>query len=309
MQGMAVRKECRDARNGGVQGMEGMEGMEAMQGSEERGNLRKVATDRRHHARGLTLLVALAAYPGVMHAQGFREAPRAPSAGQVAPIQAPASGPRAVDAQTAGGAGASATLPQAPADATKAPSADMSVEEMVKALSAAASGTGKVSGPGATAGSSTAPVGAAGSPGVAQSSPSGSQPIQGSLQSPGSPGQTPGLAAQPGGMVDLTIQFAFDSATILDESKPLLERLAKALNAAQLSNLRFVIEGHTDGVGNKTYNDQLSARRAQAVVEFLGAAGVNPARLRSQGKGFSELLYPQDPRAAANRRVRIKVGS
>lgn len=253
------------------------------------------------YRRGMVLL-ASALVASTLHPQGFRDAPRAPVAGQVAPIQAPASGPRAVEAQTAGSAGAATASPQTPGGTAKAPSADMSVDEMVKALSAAAGS------PSAAASAPGAPASAAGTPGAAQAVPSATSAARGNPQTPGSPGQTPGLAAQSGGMVDLTVQFAFDSATILDESKPLLERLARALNSAQLSNLRFVIEGHTDGVGNKPYNDQLSARRAQSVVDFLAAAGVSPARLRSQGKGFSELLYPQDPRAAGNRRVRIKVG-
>lgn len=248
------------------------------------------------------LAILIGALPLALGAQGFREAPRAPAAGQIAPIQAPASGPRAVEAQTAGGAGTASATPQAPAGVAKAPSADLSVEEMIKALSAAAAGQGSAPRPPAAASS------AAGSPGAPVSSPAANAAVQGAAQDIGSPGQSKGLPNQPSGMVDLTIQFAFDSATILDESKPLLERLAKALNSTELAKLRFVIEGHTDGVGNRAYNDQLSARRAQAVVDFLATTGVSVARLRSEGKGFSELLYPQDPKAAGNRRVRIKVG-
>jgi outer membrane protein OmpA-like peptidoglycan-associated protein len=68
---------------------------------------------------------------------------------------------------------------------------------------------------------------------------------------------------------------------------------------------RFRVEGHTDGKGQAAYNQQLSERRAAAVVQYLAQRGVGTERLQAQGKGFSELLKPEDPLAAENRRVRI----
>lgn len=239
--------------------------------------------------------------PIIGFAQGFREAPRAPAAGAISPIQSPNSGPRAMEAQSAGAASNTASTAQAPAGPVKAPSADMSVEEMIKALSG---GSGQA---GIAASAASAPGASKATPAAVNSPASGNPAIQEPGKQPQNP-QGPNSLSGGAAMVDLTIQFAFDSATILDESKALLDRLAKALNAPQLQNLRFVVEGHTDGVGNKQYNDQLSARRAQSVVDYLANSGVNAARLRSTGKGFAELLYPQDPKAAANRRVRIKVG-
>lgn len=105
--------------------------------------------------------------------------------------------------------------------------------------------------------------------------------------------------------IDMTINFDFDSARLQPESKPMLERLATALRTDQLLNLRFHIEGHTDAKGTVRYNDALSQRRAQAVAEFLSQNGVQTARLIPVGKGFSELLDPNDPTAARNRRVRV----
>lgn len=107
--------------------------------------------------------------------------------------------------------------------------------------------------------------------------------------------------------VDMTIGFDFDSARLQADSKPMLERLAAAMRTEQLSALRFQIEGHTDGKGSARYNEQLSARRAQSVLDFLAQQGVPTERLRPVGKGFAELLYPDDPNAAGNRRVRVLV--
>ena len=105
--------------------------------------------------------------------------------------------------------------------------------------------------------------------------------------------------------IDLTINFDFDSAKLKEESKPQLERLAQALKNENLINLRFQIEGHTDAQGTAAYNDALSTRRAASVVSFLSQSGVESQRLQSVGKGFRDLLEPEDPKSAKNRRVRI----
>ena len=105
--------------------------------------------------------------------------------------------------------------------------------------------------------------------------------------------------------IDLVVNFDFDSAKLQSASRPLLENLAQAMNNDRLKSTRFKVEGHTDAKGSAKYNDELSSRRAQAVAEFLASQGVAVERIQSQGKGFTQLLNPQQPEAAENRRVRI----
>lgn len=105
--------------------------------------------------------------------------------------------------------------------------------------------------------------------------------------------------------IDLVVNFDFDSARLQPASRPILESLAQAMNNERLQAIRFKVEGHTDGKGTARYNDELSARRAQAVAAFLAEHGVSATRLETVGKGFSELLVPDRPEAAENRRVRI----
>jgi outer membrane protein OmpA-like peptidoglycan-associated protein len=106
-------------------------------------------------------------------------------------------------------------------------------------------------------------------------------------------------------MIDLNIQFAFDSADILPESQPILEQLAIALQMPNLAKERFTIEGHTDARGTEEYNLQLSLRRADTVVRYLASKGIDETRLVPEGKGFSLLANPLNPLAPENRRVRI----
>ena len=103
--------------------------------------------------------------------------------------------------------------------------------------------------------------------------------------------------------VSLTIGFKFNSAEITPESADTLGSLSKALKSDQLASLEFMIEGHTDGTPD--YNLKLSQQRAAAVKAYLERQGVQAKRLRSQGKGDTELVNAEDRFAAENRRVKI----
>jgi outer membrane protein OmpA-like peptidoglycan-associated protein len=105
--------------------------------------------------------------------------------------------------------------------------------------------------------------------------------------------------------VSLTIGFKFNSAEISNESADTLGSLAKALKSDQLATLEFMIEGHTDGKGTPDYNMKLSKQRAASVKAYLEKQGVLASRLRSQGKGDTELANSEDRFAAENRRVKI----
>lgn len=119
---------------------------------------------------------------------------------------------------------------------------------------------------------------------------------------------TPEVREKP--TVDLSIQFEFDSAKILPESKPLLDNLARAINSNELRGFAFMVEGYTDGVGLQSYNLRLSDQRAIAVLNYLATSGsVNRSRLKAVGKGSNDLLVPDRPDAAENRRVRISLNS
>lgn len=109
--------------------------------------------------------------------------------------------------------------------------------------------------------------------------------------------------------VDLSIQFEFNSAKLLPESKPLLQNLAKAINSSQLKSYTFLVEGHTDIIGTAEYNQNLSIQRAITVSNYLASLGVSKGRLKAVGKGSNELLMPERPDAPENRRVKIIVNT
>lgn len=100
------------------------------------------------------------------------------------------------------------------------------------------------------------------------------------------------------------VQFAYDSADILGESKPFLDQMGQVLRAEP--ELALVVEGHTDARGNELYNLGLSQRRAEAVKAYLARHWqVEPARLSVEGKGEAAPLTA-DPNDAQNRRVQFR---
>jgi len=105
--------------------------------------------------------------------------------------------------------------------------------------------------------------------------------------------------------VDLVIQFDLDSAKLKNESRPLLDDLVAAMKNERLANIKFKVEGHTDKQGSEEHNMKLSQNRAESVISYLTSNGVESDRLTGEGKGFSELLLPEKPKASENRRVRI----
>lgn len=80
----------------------------------------------------------------------------------------------------------------------------------------------------------------------------------------------------------------------------------------QLEKRSFVIEGHTDGIGSDRYNDELSARRAEAVRSALVRDyGVADERLKTAGLGERRPIESNDTLAgrARNRRVELVCAS
>lgn len=79
------------------------------------------------------------------------------------------------------------------------------------------------------------------------------------------------------------IYYDFDKATLRPESKAGLDALIGMMN--ENPNITIEMSAHTDYKGNDDYNRDLSARRAQSVIDYLIAAGIDAARLTAVGYG------------------------
>jgi OmpA-OmpF porin, OOP family len=102
------------------------------------------------------------------------------------------------------------------------------------------------------------------------------------------------------------ILFDTDSDRLKPESAPVIQSIAKGLGANP--NLKLLIEGHTDSVGNAAHNMDLSKRRAEAVKFVLVSQfNIEAERLSTAGLGATKPVDPNDtPQGRAqNRRVEL----
>jgi chemotaxis protein MotB len=120
--------------------------------------------------------------------------------------------------------------------------------------------------------------------------------------------------------INESLVFEYDSYTIKPEGKRLLATLARAFarvlaDPAVRENVDVIlVQGHTDERGSSAYNRDLSAKRADAVLDYMFEA--NHALEQSYGAYFASSAYsefrpvnPAKTEAAyeQNRRIEISV--
>ncbi len=89
------------------------------------------------------------------------------------------------------------------------------------------------------------------------------------------------------------INFEFDSA-VLSDGFPSLLRMAELLKANP--SYKVKLEGHGDGIGSDTYNDDLATKRSQMVRDFLVKYGAAASQIETSTKG------KRDPKVASEKK-------
>jgi OmpA-OmpF porin, OOP family len=107
------------------------------------------------------------------------------------------------------------------------------------------------------------------------------------------------------GFIALDVHFATNEATILPESKPLVDQIVALLR--KRPTLKLGVEGHTDNTGTPARNKTLSDARARSVVAALTAAGIAANRLTPAGFGQDKPIADNrsEEGRAKNRRVEL----
>lgn len=104
------------------------------------------------------------------------------------------------------------------------------------------------------------------------------------------------------------IFFDVGKADLKKESIAEVEKIQELLLANP--NLKVQINGHTDNTGNAASNKALSLKRAGAVVDYLVANGVSPARVAAKGYGSDRPIVSNDDEMGGreiNRRTEIEI--
>ena len=90
-------------------------------------------------------------------------------------------------------------------------------------------------------------------------------------------------------ILEKPIRFAFEKYNVTSDYNESIKYVADYLK--ENTNVRMVVEGHTDRVGPKAFNKGLSSRRSRAVITKLTRAGIKKDRLISSGVDFRYLEY------------------
>lgn len=104
-----------------------------------------------------------------------------------------------------------------------------------------------------------------------------------------------------------SVYFESARSQLKPASFPSLRNLAEIM----VNKKKLVIEvgGHTDDVGDDSYNQKLSEQRAMAVKSFLVKRGVDAERVKAVGYGESMPVVPNDTPEGRqqNRRTEVKI--
>jgi len=118
-------------------------------------------------------------------------------------------------------------------------------------------------------------------------------------------GSTDPLNDPQGVLAKRSVYFDYDSYTVRDEFKPVVEAHARYLTTHK--NRKILIQGNTDERGGAEYNLALGQKRAEAVRRAFNLLGVQDAQIEavSFGKEKPKALGSDEASWAENRRADI----
>jgi peptidoglycan-associated lipoprotein len=107
------------------------------------------------------------------------------------------------------------------------------------------------------------------------------------------------------GITDADAHFAFDSASLGETERPVLNQLAKCFVSGPLAGREMRLVGHADPRGPDEYNMVLGGSRADTVKIFLTMKGVQNGRIATTSRGEMEARGTEESSWAEDRRVDV----
>jgi len=99
--------------------------------------------------------------------------------------------------------------------------------------------------------------------------------------------------------------FDFDSYRIRKDTKDKLSKIAEILKK-KYPNREIIVEGHTDNVGKKSYNDNLSEKRAKSVSSYLQSK-LGHDKFSYRGYGSDKPLSDNSSKEGRQKNRRVEI--
>lgn len=103
------------------------------------------------------------------------------------------------------------------------------------------------------------------------------------------------------------VLFAFNSSDLGGSAQTNLNKLVEVLNRYPDTDITVI--GHTDSKGTDAYNQTLSEKRANSVINYLRSRSITSSRLTAKGMGESDPIASNDTEdgRSQNRRVEFVI--
>jgi outer membrane protein OmpA-like peptidoglycan-associated protein len=101
------------------------------------------------------------------------------------------------------------------------------------------------------------------------------------------------------------VLFDFDSYGLKDNAKEKLSSLIEILKK-KYPDREIIVEGHTDSIGEKSYNKQLSENRAKSAAEYL-KKGLGHDKISYKGFGADNPRDTNSTKAGREKNRRVEI--
>ncbi len=100
------------------------------------------------------------------------------------------------------------------------------------------------------------------------------------------------------------VKFDFNKSKIPSKSKPIIDEVVEFID--KFEKPKVVVEGHSDAIGNPSYNKVLSKKRAENVMDYILKKTSQPlSTMRTIGHGFNKPIV--DNRTVSNRETNRRI--
>lgn len=108
--------------------------------------------------------------------------------------------------------------------------------------------------------------------------------------------------------LNTVVFFSFDSAEVLPEARQKIATALSIYSEEELKSVSVTLEGHTDALGTKEYNQKLSEKRIEAVKVFISNLGMPVSDWDSEAYGEAVPVASNETEMGREQNRRVEVG-